>query len=139
MNIRECVLLAFLGLNTISDIRTKKVLIWSAWVFGVFGLLYGLLTKELVSPQVITALLPGSICLIISKVTKESMGYGDGIIILVMGVYISTQKLIGSLVLALIFAALWSILLLVLFRKKKQDEFPFVPFVLLGYIGGMLF
>ena len=138
MSVREGILLAFLGLNTVSDIKTKKILLWSAGVFGVFGLGYGLVTKDLTLLQAFVALLPGLIFLMISKVTKESMGYGDGIIVLVMGVYISIQKLIGSLVLALIFAAVWSIILVVFFRKKKQEEFPFVPFVLLGYLGGIL-
>lgn len=139
MSIREGILLAFLGLNAVSDIKTKKILVWSAGVFGIFGIAYGLTTKDLTLSQALIALLPGIIFLLISKVTNESMGYGDGIIVLVMGIYISIQKLIGSLVLALIFAAIWSIVLVVFFRKKKQEEFPFVPFVLLGYLGGILF
>jgi len=108
-------------------------------VFGIFGLDYGLITNELTWMQILISLVPGIIFLVISKVTKESMGYGDGIIVLVMGSYISIAKLVGSLILALILAAIWSIVLLVFFRKKKQEEFPFVPFVLLGYLGGLLF
>lgn len=138
MNIREGILLAFLGLNTVSDIRSKKILVWSAWVFGLFGLVYGFVGNELSILQGLVALLPGIIFLIISKITKESMGYGDGMIVLVMGIYISIQKLVGSLMIALIFAAAWSMILLVFFKKKKHEEFPFVPFVLLGYLGGML-
>ena len=138
MSIREGVLLAFLGLNTVSDIKCKKIIVWSAWLFGVFGFIYGLVTSELTLLQGLMALLPGIMFLLISKITKESMGYGDGIIVLVMGIYLSIQNLIGSLVLALIFAALWSIILVVFFKKKKQEEFPFVPFVLLGFLGGLL-
>ena len=138
MSIREGFLLVFLGLNTISDIRTKKILIWSAWVFGVFGLIYGFISAELIFSQTIVTLLPGMLFLAVSKVTKESMGYGDGIVVLVMGVFISMQKLVSSLMLALLFAALWSIILMVFCGKKKQADFPFLPFVLLGYIGGIL-
>ena len=138
MSIREGILLVFLGLNTISDIRTKKILIWSAWVFGAIGLLYGFISKELMISQVLITLLPGIIFLIISKVTKESLGYGDGIVVLVMGVFINMQKLVSSLMLALLFAALWSIILMIFWGKKKQADFPFLPFVLLGYIGGIL-
>ena len=138
MSIREGILLAFLGLNTVSDIRCKKILVWSAWAFGLFGLIYGFVGSGMSFSQGLMALLPGTMFLIISKITKESMGYGDGVVVLVMGVYISIQKLVGSLMLALIFAAAWSIILVVFFRKKKQEEFPFVPFVLLGYLGGLL-
>ena len=138
MGIREGILLAFLGLNTVSDIKTKKILVWSAWVFGIFGFVYGFVGNGLSLLQGLMALLPGIIFIAISKITKESMGYGDGIIVLVMGVYISPQKIVGSLMIALIFAAVWSGILLVFFRKKKHDEFPFVPFVLLGYLGGLL-
>ena len=138
MSIREGILLAFLGLNTVSDIRTKKILVWSAWAFGLFGLIYGFVGNEMSLFQGLLAILPGILFLIISKMTKESMGYGDGVIVLVMGVYISIQKLVGSLMLALILAAAWSVILLVFFRKRKQEEFPFVPFVLLGYLGGLL-
>jgi len=138
MSISEGILLAFLGLNTVSDIRCKKILVWSAWVFGIFGFGYCLVVGELTLEQGLMALLPGIAFIIISRITKESLGYGDGIIVLVMGVYLSIQKLIGSLVLALLLAAIWSIVLLVFFKKRKQEEFPFVPFVLLGYIGGLL-
>ena len=138
MSISEGILLAFLGLNTVSDIRYKKIVVWSAWLFGIFGIAYGLLAQEVTLIQILISLIPGIIFLAISKATKESLGYGDGIIVLVMGSYIGISKLVGSLVLALIFAAIWSIVLLVFFRKKKQEEFPFVPFVLLGYLGGLL-
>ena len=138
MDIREGILLAFLGINAISDIKAKRILIWSVWVLGIFGLLYGFISKELMILQVLITLLPGIIFLIISKVTKESLGYGDGIVVLVMGVFINMQKLVRSLMLALLFAALWSIILMIFWGKKKQADFPFLPFVLLGYIGGIL-
>jgi Type IV leader peptidase family. len=137
MGIREGVLLVFLGVNTVSDIKTKRIINWSAWVFGIFGLIYGFVTKELSISQALVASLPGLIFLVISKVTQESMGYGDGIVVLVMGIYINIQRLISSLGIALMLAAIWSIILIVLFKKKKQSEFPFLPFVLLGYIGGL--
>lgn len=138
MSIGEGILLVFLGINTISDIKSKKILVWSAWIFGAFGLVYGFVTKELTWSQALIALLLGVIFLVISKATKESMGYGDGIIVSIMGIYLSIQRIVGSLALALIFAALWSIILIVFFKKKKQEEFPFVPFVLLGFLGGLL-
>ena len=138
MDIREGVLLAFLGINTVSDIKTKKILGWSAWAFGVFGILYGFITEELNILLALTTVLPGLVFLAISKITDESMGYGDGIVVLIMGTYIGIQKLVSSLMIALLCAAVWSIILIVFKGKKKQAEFPFVPFVLLGYLGGLL-
>jgi len=138
MDIREGILLAFLGINTVSDIKTKKILSWSAWAFGVFGILYGFISGELNLLLAMTTVLPGIVFLIISRITDESMGYGDGIVVLIMGTYIGIQKLVSSLMIALLFAAAWSIILLVFLKKKKQAEFPFVPFVLLGYLGGLL-
>lgn len=137
MSISEGILLVFLGINAVSDIRTKKIIGWSAGIFGLFGLLYGFILGGLNLFTVAIALLPGIVFLIIGKLSREAFGYGDGIVVLIMGLYIGIQKLVDSLLIALLLAGVWSIVLMVFLKKKKQAEFPFVPFVLLGYLGGL--
>jgi leader peptidase (prepilin peptidase)/N-methyltransferase len=136
IGIKEAMLLAFLSLNVWHDIWSRKVWLWSAWAFGIGGIVYGIWTGD-ISFMTVTALIPGGCFLILSKVTREAVGYGDGIVILVMGIYMGLWTAVSSLMIALVLAALWAMVLTALFKKKRKDNFAFLPFLLLGYLGGM--
>lgn len=75
------------------------------------------------------ALLPGIIFLIFAKVTKERIGYGDGMILGVLGNFLKISDvcyiLHGALVLLLIF----SVLLLCTKKVSKDCQIPFLPFL----------
>ena len=77
--------------------------------------------------------LPGIFCLILSGTTGEALGYGDGLLILICGLCIGAKRTVRVLACALIWSAL--ILLFSCIRDKgKKKEYPFVPFLLAGYL-----
>lgn len=137
MKIKEGILLVFLTLNVLNDIRSRRIWLRTAWVFGVAGVIYVIYKGEVSLMAAAGALLPGAAFLIIGKITKEAVGYGDGIVILVMGIYLGLWATVSSIMLALLLSALWAIVLTVFCKKKKEDSFAFLPFLLLGYIGGL--
>lgn len=137
MKVRESLLMAFLVLNAWNDIRTRSIWLRSAWGFGILGLLYGFGTGEMIFSELWPALLPGLAFLAVGKLSRQSVGYGDGIVIMVMGLYVGIRTLAYSLMLSLVCAAMWAIILVIFFKKKKQEQFPFLPFILLGYLGGL--
>ena len=49
-----------------------------------------------------------------------------------------TEDYINMICFSMIMAAGVSILLLTIFRKKGKTEIPFVPFIFLAYMGGVL-
>lgn len=80
----------------------------------------------------------GIIFLVISKVTKESLGYGDSILILILGVFIGFWNLLYLLLTAFFLAAVFSSIMMLKNRFSRKTAFPFVPFLTAAYIGGMI-
>ncbi len=88
--------------------------------------------KELFICICITMMLGG-----VSKISNEALGMGDvwimGSILAVMGV----MDGIGILFLSFLLAALYGGSLLMVKKAGRKKTFPFVPFLLLGTIGGV--
>lgn len=130
-------LLVFLGINTWVDMRQKRISLLSVAVFGIAGILYQILYGRGM-PLALLGLIPGLILLLVSKTTGEAMGMGDGLVILVLGLYLGWSGAVEVLLLALFLSAFWAGFLLTAIKKGRNYEFPFAPFVLLGYAGRLL-
>lgn len=79
----------------------------------------------------------GIIFLGISKVTKEAIGYGDSLAILVLGIYLGIWGLIEVLVTSFFILGVLGLIWIVTKRKKKSFAFPFYPFLTMGYLFGI--
>ena len=77
--------------------------------------------------------LVGAALVLLAWVTRQQIGYGDGLLFAVTGIFLGFFEnlllLIASLFPAAFFAGV-----LFLKKKKKGYRFPFVPFVLVGYV-----
>ena len=71
--------------------------------------------------------------------TRQGIGYGDSILILLLGASVGIEAELEILLLAFALSGIWAVALL--FRKKGnvQQEFPFVPFLLAGAVLEMIF
>lgn len=75
---------------------------------------------------------------VISVLTRGEIGFGDGLLILAMGSVLKSGELLGVLCAALLLCGIYSGLQLLVFKKKRDTEIPFAPFLLVGYLGGIL-
>lgn len=85
-------------------------------------------------PSLAAGVLPGMFCLAVSWITRQSLGYGDSILITVCGVSIGIQKCVAVAVTAFLGAGIWGILLLLFRKADREREIPFVPFLLGGFL-----
>ena len=76
--------------------------------------------------------------LLISKWTKEQIGYGDSWLILILGIYIGFGNLLVVLFVASLGAALFSLVFCMLHQWNRNYTIPFVPFLAAAYVGVML-
>jgi leader peptidase (prepilin peptidase)/N-methyltransferase len=67
------------------------------------------------------------------------MGGGDIKLMFALGSFLGYIKTLWALVLAFIFAAVFSIVLLILKIKHRKDYIPFGPFIALGTFISFLF
>ena len=85
-------------------------------------------------------LLPGAGFLTLSYISREQVGYGDGLLLLTVGIWLGFGQTFGVLTLGLILCSVLCGVLLMRKKIRKQDSIPLVPFLLLGFVGrcGML-
>ncbi len=117
--------LIILTLASIEDVRKQRIFIgWPvlAIVIGAFGNLF--IDRNLV--DLALGLLVGGIFLATSIISKEKMGLGDGVMILGAALYLSTERLLGALILAGV-GTLGAFALLY-WRKNRVQSLPFLPF-----------
>ena len=79
----------------------------------------------------------GLSCLFVSKWTNQAVGYGDSLLILTRGVYLVGMKLLQLLFIATTVAAFFALFCLWKRKWKRNATIPFVPFMMLDYLGVM--
>ena len=124
----------YLGICTVSDIRRKKVNWLLSLLFAAGFLCLHVIWKDTTAAEILYGILPGFFLLGVSVVTREAIGYGDGMVVTVCGLALGAESAIRILMTALFLAAGWSLILLVLRKAGKKKSFPFVPFLLTAQI-----
>ena len=130
-------IMSFLGINSWIDIQKKQISLVSVGFFMAVGILYECVVQNK-NPDVFWGLLPGAVLLGVSKLSREALGMGDALLMLVLGIYLGLEAALDVLLLALFLAAVWAGILIVVGKKGRNYAFPFVPFWLIGYVGRWL-
>lgn len=143
MNLEWVINGAMLAFCSIQDIREKKISLWKIKVYGILAAAISLwklfsLNEDLgiLICRLLAGLLPGIFLLILSKITREAIGYGDGLILLFIGLSLGFWECIGIFFTGLLGVFLAALLILLFFGRKKRLEIPFIPFLLTGLAGG---
>lgn len=79
-------------------------------------------------------LVPGIFFLGVSWVSRQSLGYGDSLLLAVCGISVGFQMCIWTAVTAFFWAGIWALILYRFRGKDRRREFPFVPFLFLGFV-----
>lgn len=131
--------LLFVFWNSISDICKKEISMLSVLVFSIvrlFYLLFCTVQGQVQLAEIIAVLLmgmlPGLILCVMGRVSRGAIGMGDGIVVVVIGLYIGWKQTITMMMYALFFAFLWSVALLITKKYTQNSRFPFVPFLFIG-------
>lgn len=130
-------ILMILAVNAWSDIRRKQISMLSVGALFAAGIV-GNILKTGGRQANFWGLVPGIVTAVISLATHGAAGMGDALLLLALGTVLTLEELMNMLCAALIFCALTALVLVVMFRKKKNMTLPFVPFLLAGYIGGLI-
>lgn len=134
MVIKEIVLLAGLGIMSVEDIRKKGIK--RLWLIGlgIVGLIFTIADAEVLCVSFLLRFVPGVVFVLLAWATREQIGMGDALLILVMGWYLNAIELVDACLLAFFIAGLVALVLLVVIKKSKKFELPMVPFIFAGYV-----
>lgn len=129
---KEIVLGIWLVILGYVDFRKKEIPLWFSILGGMIGVVICIVEGRDFF-DILFACLPGTLAMIFSWMTRETIGYGDGIVLLIMGIYLPVSQLLSIGMLAFFIAGIIALLLLTVFHKKGTYRIPFIPFLSIAY------
>lgn len=131
-------LLLYLLCAAAQDIRTKQVSVKWAKVIGVVGIVYWMVFRQTGFLEWFLGVIPGLGMLFLGAVSRESVGYGDGIIACICGLFLGFWGCMQVLVFGLFLSGPVSLFLIASGRAKRRTRIAFIPFFMLGYLAWLV-
>lgn len=138
------IVLIFLFVGMLWDIKKKTVpkIYLVVWAIGAITYLISEIAGEKSIFSIFWALIPGFVVLLISLITGEKIGLGDGLILLCVGCFQGVKDVLCMLFFSFVILTVFLILFLVMRRVGRTSRVPFVPFMFMGQLmvmfGGVL-
>lgn len=127
-------LLAVLAVSAYRDWREKQIYLYLPVGAMILGLIWHLVCQERALEDMLLGAVVGLVMMIIGKVTGEAIGIGDGIMLVVSGVFLGFWGNMCLLMTALLLVGCVSLVLIVIGKKGKDYRLPFLPFLLVAYL-----
>ena len=115
------------------DFRTREVSLRCVMCVTAIAIVHLLFCPEQWKLSVM-GILAGIVFLLIGKVTREQIGYGDGLLICMLGAYLGIWNLAEVLIVSWGLAGLGAIVILAAGKFRRKKTIPMVPFLLCGYV-----
>lgn len=119
--------LLFLGILSVYDIKWKKIPIFWPVIFGVVGIVYFTIGNPIRTDTMLPCMLPGMFLLLLALITGERIGYGDGVIALVLGFFLGGFLCMMVVSLGILMTGVYSLCRIACRCKKPV---PLIPFFL---------
>lgn len=132
------ILLIYLLICSYSDIKTQTISLKLSIIFIILFLILNFIFNFTSYLSLFFSIFPGCLILLLGKFTKQSIGYGDGIILIVSGMYTNFWYCTSILLTTLMLSSFFS-LFLILKKRSLKTVFPLAPFILLSYLINLFF
>lgn len=120
--------LLFLTICSVQDIKRKKISVTYIILFAILGI--GLdLWQQAYWIDYLSGMILSGIMILFAGLSQEQIGMGDGLVLLVLSLFLTGKELIPVFFTALSAAAMVSGVLLVMKRAGRRSRLAFVPFM----------
>ena len=126
-------LLGFLFMAALLDYRQRSLNINFLCISFAAGFLLQTISGELALWEMLAGAALGGAAAVLSKLSRQAIGYGDSFMIAVCGAWLGFFENILLILCSFLFLAVFGILAMVLKKAKAKDSLPFAPFLLAGY------
>lgn len=117
------------------DYKTKLIEIKWLFAIGILGILGIVASGDWKTVhQACAGTIIGVGILLYAGVTKESIGFGDGWLFVITGIYLGFIKNFILLLVSLFFSGIVSVCCLILKKVQRTERIAFAPFVLTAYV-----
>lgn len=126
-----------LAIGSIFDVRWKKIptlLPAAGAVWAVVCIILRILQAGVGAAlaEALFSALPGVALLLLSLLTEKKVGSGDGLILILLGLYEGVECAVPVFCLGLFLQSLLAVGLLIFKKADKQTCIPFLPFLLVS-------
>lgn len=132
--IRMMILLLSLFICAWVDWKKEKVCMPFLFMTGIAAVLFHLFLQDSSVYELLSGTLVGAAMLLYALCTKESIGYGDGCLFVITGLFLGFRKNLLLLLLAAVMTGITGAFLMVMRKKGRKDRIPFIPFVLASFV-----
>ena len=133
----DIIIMTLLIIASLSDLKRKRVsnVLLIGFAIGIIPIFFWrCYTGDFLDAKSVPwGIIPGLLCLLLGKVTRESIGYGDGYLICIIGMYIGLGKTIGLVLIALFMMGIFAMGMLVFRKVNRKTEVPFIPALLMAF------
>lgn len=133
-NIINAVLLIFLAVAAYWDCKEKQIGLNIVLAGAVTGIVLQMAAREARVSDILSGVCVGLLMLFLSWMTRESVGAGDGLILMVSGIFLGFWKNISMFMTALVMTGMVGLFLIAVKKKGRNYRLPFVPFLLAAYL-----
>lgn len=125
--------LIFLIVLSVTDMKIRQIPALALTAGNAAAVLYQMACRQEDFISIAGGAAVGIVFLLIAKLTRESIGYGDGLGILGLGIYLGFWKLLEVLASAFFLLAVGAAIILGRKKMSRKCALPFYPFLTVGY------
>lgn len=130
----QIAVIGMLAICSAEDIRKKQIRLNVILAFGIVGVILHMLWQMQTIENVLLGMGVGAALLLLAMFTGGKIGIGDGVLMVVTGIYLGLEQNLELFLCSLFICAVYALCLLIFRKKGRKDTVAFVPFVLVSYV-----
>lgn len=126
----------YLFWGMLQDVRTRTVSVlylWSGTILGFVIVFFHGKENSLTIAGLFFSLIPGMVFLLLGRSTREQVGYGDGWMLLILGMCLGS-RIWRLWQLALVLCVVFSAGMMLLKKLQRRSRIPFLPFLWISHL-----
>lgn len=136
--VQKLMVLVALVICSYEDLKNKSI--HTSWllILAAAGILWRLFAGQWQLAGILSAMVPGFFVWLLSIITKGSIGEGDGMMLMIIGIILGGSCAFRIFLYALFLSGGYALFLFVIRKKSRKHEMAFVPFMLVAFTGEIL-
>ena len=127
--LQTLMIVVYMGISTYFDFRWKRIPWWIQGTGVIFLCIYSTMQGGAPGTELLLSVVPGIVLLGLSFVTKESIGYGDGVTMMIVGGMIGLRNCVWVICISLVMISVVGIVLMIIKRASGKTRIPYIPFM----------
>lgn len=128
------IILAMLVYESVVDIKHMRIDVRAAVAAGILGVAVGRLVYGQPVIWLLYGFIIGGLVSLMAWISRQGIGYGDGVILAVMGLCIEPSVVLCILWVSMLAAGIYGAVGIFRGRRTRASALPFIPFVTAVYV-----